>query len=52
VFYPRPLAPGTMADDLEWREASRAVFERSVSDPGITLLKFEPAGEPQPGAER
>lgn len=24
VFYPRVLAPGTLADDLEWREASGA----------------------------
>lgn len=22
IFYPRPLAPGTLADDLEWREIS------------------------------
>lgn len=22
VFYPRPLAPGSLADDLEWREVS------------------------------
>jgi uncharacterized OB-fold protein len=22
VFYPRPLAPGTLADDLEWREVA------------------------------
>ena len=24
VFYPRALAPGTLADDLEWREISGA----------------------------
>lgn len=24
IFYPRPLAPGTLADDLEWREISGA----------------------------
>jgi uncharacterized OB-fold protein len=104
VFYPRPLAPGTLADDLEWREVSgsgtvytftvarrptapawkdavpqiigvvevaegarlptelvnvepeavrvgmrvRAVFEKSGSDPGFTLLKFEPEPEPDP----
>src|ERR1700751_4918935 len=24
VFYPRPLAPGTLADDLEWREIDGA----------------------------
>ena len=24
VFYPRVLAPGTLADDLEWREISGA----------------------------
>jgi uncharacterized OB-fold protein len=26
VFYPRLLAPGTLADDLEWREISGAGF--------------------------
>ena len=24
IFYPRPLAPGTLADDLQWREISGA----------------------------
>ncbi|MGJ3507979.1 Zn-ribbon domain-containing OB-fold protein [Enemella sp. A6] len=40
VFYPRTLAPGTLADDLEWREISGAgtlytftVAERPVAPP-------------------
>lgn len=40
VFYPRTLAPGTLADDLEWREISGAatlytytIAERPVAPP-------------------
>ncbi|MFT4084779.1 MAG: OB-fold domain-containing protein [Nocardioides sp.] len=40
VFYPRTLAPGTLADDLEWREISGAgtlytvtVAERPTAPP-------------------
>ena len=36
VFYPRLLAPGTLADDLEWREISGAG----------TLYTFTVAGRP------
>jgi uncharacterized OB-fold protein len=31
VFYPRVLAPGSLADDLEWREASGAGFVYSYT---------------------
>ena len=34
VFYPRTLAPGTLADDLEWRQISGAG----------TLVSFTVAG--------
>ena len=36
VFYPRTLAPGTLADDLEWREI----------DGGTTLYTFTVARRP------
>jgi uncharacterized OB-fold protein len=34
VFYPRTLAPGTLADDLEWREINGAgtLFTYTVAD--------------------
>ena len=34
VFYPRTLAPGTLADDLEWREIDGAgtLFTYTVAD--------------------
>jgi hypothetical protein len=34
VFYPRVLAPGTLADDLEWREVSGAgtLYTFTVAD--------------------
>ena len=34
VFYPRTLAPGTLADDLEWQEISGAgtVYSVTVAD--------------------
>lgn len=34
VYYPRALAPGTLADDLEWREASglATVYTFTVAD--------------------
>ncbi|NLT31160.1 MAG: acyl dehydratase [Propionibacterium sp.] len=34
VFYPRTLAPGTLADDLEWREISGAgtLYTFTVAD--------------------
>src|SRR3954467_15078596 len=34
VFYPRTLAPGTLADDLEWREidGEGALFTFTVAD--------------------
>lgn len=34
VYYPRNLAPGTLADDLEWREASglATVYTFTVTD--------------------
>ena len=30
VFYPRVLAPGTLADDLEWREAATTALGAQV----------------------
>lgn len=45
VFYPRTLAPGTLADDLEWREISGAgtlytftVAERPTGPPWADAL--------------
>lgn len=45
VFYPRILAPGTLADDLEWREISGAgtlytytVAERPTAPPWVDDL--------------
>lgn len=45
VFYPRTLAPGTLADDLEWREISGAgtlytftVAERPTAPPWVDAV--------------
>lgn len=50
VFYPRTLAPGTLADDLEWREISGAgtlytytVAERPVAPPWTNEVPQFPA---------
>ena len=44
VFYPRTLAPGTLADDLEWREIEGAgtLFTYTVAE--------RPTGPPWAGA--
>lgn len=45
VFYPRTLAPGTLADDLEWREIDGAatlytftVTERPTAPPWVNAV--------------
>ncbi|NLT29108.1 MAG: acyl dehydratase [Propionibacterium sp.] len=50
VFYPRTLAPGTLADDLEWREISGAgtlytytAAERPVAPPWADAVHHLPA---------
>jgi uncharacterized protein len=50
VFYPRILAPGTLADDLEWREVSGAgtlyaftVADRPTAPPWADSLPQLPA---------
>jgi uncharacterized OB-fold protein len=50
VFYPRTLAPGTLADDLEWREIDGAaslytftVAERPTGPPWADALPQLPA---------
>jgi uncharacterized OB-fold protein len=50
IFYPRTLAPGTLADDLEWREIDGAaslytftVAERPTGPPWADALPQLPA---------
>jgi uncharacterized OB-fold protein len=45
VFYPRVLAPGTLADDLEWREISGLGFLYSYS-----VAEFRPTAPPWEGS--
>jgi uncharacterized protein len=41
VFYPRVLAPGTLADDLEWRQITGAEVDEGVHIP-TELVGVEP----------